>query len=461
MAKFSEEQFESFVSAKLQSERVRSLCTLLFFALFMLLGVFRIVNPVGGEPSVGWVVLGISFAYVIYEWLVVRLIRNGIEQRKDLSQLQWRLHSVAECLYPIVCIVAVRFSSEINPFTLLVSPAYPFIIVLIAVAILHLNRNLTILTGIAGTLGYLFAVLLFFATKTETEINPHPVGMYGMLTMMLAVATMVSAFVTDRIRNYVALAVAEMDARRQRDQMERDLELAREIQQSLLPEKTPTLVGYDIAAHSEPADQTGGDYYDWQLINDTRIIVSLADVTGHGVGPALVTAACRAYVRSTVSADVSPHDVIEKVNGLLNEDMPAGKFVTFAMIDLDTASHQAVLLAAGHGPTLLVRAKTGEIDSVSAQGLPMGISSDHMFDQAISFEFEPGDLIVLFTDGFFEWANEDGKQFGLDRLRAVVTENREQSAAEIISEMDKAIRKFIGNRRQDDDMTAVVIRRLP
>jgi serine phosphatase RsbU (regulator of sigma subunit) len=460
MDDFFKQQLHSFSAAKLQGERVRICCMILFVAFFTLIGIYRIIKPVEGGENVGWMVLGISVSFLLYELLMLSAVTRGMRDGQDLSTNRWRIHSIVECLYPIVAIIAIRFTSDRSPFTLLVSPAYPFIIILIAVAVLHLDRGLTILTGVTGTFAYLITVILVLATQTESEINPHPLTMYFTLTIMLAIATVVSVFMTGRIRNYVSLAVSEMDMRRQRDQMERDLDLAREIQQNLLPSTIPNLDGYDIAAHCQPADQTGGDYYDWQLIDNHRIVVSLADVTGHGVGPALVTAACRAYVRSTVTRDATPLDVINKVNKLLHEDMPSGRFVTFAMVDLDTQTNKAVLMSAGHGPTLLVKRDTGDIESIAAQGLPMGITEENMFDEAIDLRFEPGDVAVLFTDGFFEWANADGEQFGLNRLRRVITDNREARSADLIRAMDESIRAFIGDRRQDDDMTALVIRRL-
>jgi len=223
----------------------------------------------------------------------------------------------------------------------------------------------------------------------------------------------------------------------------------------------PDLTGFDMAAMSRPADQTGGDYYDWRHIDDQRAVITIADVTGHGIGPALVTAACRAYVRAVITEHADLPTIIDRVNRLLTEDLADGHFVTFAMLDLDARTYTGHFLAAGHGPTFFVNGSTGQITSIPAQGMPLGIVAEQKLDEAVKFEFNPGDLVVLISDGFFEWSNEAGEQFGLDRLRQTISDHRQESAADLIKQMDRAIRKFVNGREQDDDMTAVVIKRNP
>jgi hypothetical protein len=151
--------------------------------------------------------------------------------------------------------------------------------------------------GVFAAVGYAALVAWALLAGDPSQASPHPPAMYVNLVVMVGIATAVAVFVARQIQGYVEAAVREMEIRRQRDQLKRDLEIASEIQQRLLPRAMPNLAGYDFAAVSRPADETGGDYYDWQEISRDRVVLSLADVTGHGVGPALVTAACRAYVR--------------------------------------------------------------------------------------------------------------------------------------------------------------------
>ena len=208
------------------------------------------------------------------------------------------------------------------------------------------------------------------------------------------------------------------------------------------------------------ADQAGGDYFDWQEISRQRIVFSVGDVAGHGVGPVLVTAACRAYVRAIFGVQSPPLPLLARVNDLLLRDIPAGKFVTLVLIDLDAASHQFRLLSAGHGPTLVVRGGDGHIQSFDSQGLPLGLFEDQLMEEPILGSLEPGDLIVAVSDGFFEWANQSGEAFGIERLQEVILRHRHASAEGILAAMERAVREFVGNLPQQDDVTGLIIQRL-
>jgi serine phosphatase RsbU (regulator of sigma subunit) len=289
---------------------------------------------------------------------------------------------------------------------------------------------------------------------------PYPALSYLFLVVFFITCCAATLFVSVRVRRYVVLAVREMQTRRERDQLQHELELASEIQKSLLPSFKPSSEQFDIAAMSRSATQTGGDYYDWQELEDGRLLVSLADVTGHGIGPAMVTAACRAYVRANAEGQGGLVGIIKTVNTLLHRDLTDGKFVTIALIELDPAKHRGTFVSAGHGPNFFVRAHGGEVEAVGSQGLPLGLLEDPEVEAPIEFELNPGDAVVLTSDGFFEWSNLNGEQFGTERLTEVIRENRNQAAEDIIAAMDQAVTNFVGSREQDDDMTAVVIRRI-
>ena len=424
---------------------------------FFLVGIGRTAFPFPGTADLGPLVIGISLVYIAMELLMLRQLRKAIANNASTRGAAWRTHAIAECLFPVLGMWLIIATTTINPFSLLASAGYAFIIVIIALSVLRLDPKGVALTGGAGTIGYaLLVVYSIFKTDGETD-NPM---LFVNLTGMLVIATVAITFVTSSVRGYVLIAVREMETRRQRDQLQRDLDLASEIQRSLLPATMPVLPGYTLAAMSRPADQAGGDYYDWQASAENRIVISLADVTGHGIGPALVTtAACRAYLRACVHSASPMAAVIQSVNKLLFEDMRAGRFVTLALLELDPVANTAIYLSAGHAPTLHVNGMTGEIGSLDAQGVPLGLMEDSIIDEAVSLDFAPGDLLVLFTDGFYEWANTVNEQFGLERLKEVVILNRGETAQAILERLDDTVRAFVANSRQPDDMTAVVIKR--
>ena len=175
---------------------------------------------------------------------------------------------------------------------------------------------------------------------------------------------------TADLRSHVQ-RLAEEEAELKR--MEHDLDIARQIQQGLLPTAKPDLPGYDISGWSRSANKTGGDYYDWQTLPDGRLLVSLADVSGHGIGPALVAAVCRAYARASVASNAESLDgIIDRLNALLMDDMPDGRFVTFVGILVDPKQNRAQMISAGHGPLFRCIQAHGELIESDADGLPLG-----------------------------------------------------------------------------------------
>jgi serine phosphatase RsbU (regulator of sigma subunit) len=217
---------------------------------------------------------------------------------------------------------------------------------------------------------------------------------------------------------------------------------------------------YEIAGWSRAANATGGDYYDWQPLPDGRVLVSLADVSGHGVGPALVAAVCRAYARASVAANERELDrIVNRLNDLLVSDMPEGRFVTFAGVLLDQENHNAQMISAGHGPLFRCVESGGELIESGADGLPLGLMSDGGYEAGANFNLAPGDFLLLVTDGLFEWTNAAQEAFGLERLRAVIRSLAASPADELIPGLYRAAQEFAGGAEQGDDVSIVVVRR--
>ncbi|MFZ5832164.1 MAG: PP2C family protein-serine/threonine phosphatase [Planctomycetota bacterium] len=456
----SSTELTEFRAAILRSERIRTLCMIVVIGLFALLGLFRIVAPVDGRLTVGICVLATSLVYLAFEFFMLRQVGRAIAASRQISPWLARSQLVLECLFPLGIIWVLAWLMPEYRYTLLVSPAYALLMLLIGVSVLRVDPTATLLTGLACLAGYMALVVWVLTSASTVEPNPHPTAMYFNLALVVALATGAAIFIARQVRTYVAAAVREMQTRREHDRLKRDLEIAGEIQQGLLPPAMPELEQYAFAAVCRPADQAGGDYFDWQEVSRRRVVFSVGDVTGHGVGPALVTAACRAYVRAILGARPSPVALLTKVNELLHKDIPEGRFVTLVLIDLDTENHQYRLISAGHGPTLVVRAMDGHISTYDSQGLPLGLFEDQDIEEPVVGRLEPGDVMVAVSDGFFEWARDDDEAFGLERLLAVVSANRHETAEGILAAMDRSVRDFVGSRPQQDDVTGLVIKRL-
>ncbi len=245
-----------------------------------------------------------------------------------------------------------------------------------------------------------------------------------------------------------------------RGKIERDLDIARDIQRGLLPKGQPDLPGFDMAGWNRAADKTGGDYFDWLQLPDGRTIVTVADVTGHGIGPALIVAVCRAYMRaSTSSGETDLPEALGRVNDLLHADIPEGRFVTAAVGAIDPATSTMALVSAGQAPILFYEARTGTVFNWDADDLPLGVTPGIRFEAPRKLRFESGDVLVLTTDGFFEWANAAGESFGTRRLAEFLKSHHALAPAEFIAALHGAVTVHAAGTEQADDLTALVVRR--
>ncbi len=181
----------------------------------------------------------------------------------------------------------------------------------------------------------------------------------------------------------------------------------------------------------------------------------------HGIGPALIVAVCRAYMRASASAGHGSLSVaMARVNDLLQEDIPDGRFVTAAVGVLDPSRAQMQLISAGQAPLLFYEAGTDTVHNWDADDLPLGIMSGLTFDDVRTIDFAAGDALVLTTDGFFEWSNRDNEQFGTQRMEDFVKENHALPAHEFITRLYETVLEHASGTEQVDDLTAVVIKKV-
>jgi phosphoserine phosphatase RsbU/P len=238
-------------------------------------------------------------------------------------------------------------------------------------------------------------------------------------------------------------------------QIEHELQIARSIQQSLLPKIRPQIVGFQVSGWNRSADDTGGDFYDWKRLPDGRWVVVLADVAGHGIGPAILASVCRAYSRASFNTCDSLPRALKNINNSFAADSTPERFATFVAVVFQEGSDQVELLSAGHGPLFIYYAETRSFRCLPAQALPE-------MDGAIpvALEMKPGDIVLLITDGFFEWQNPKEEPFGTERLAAVVGQFSDREPEIIIAELYDAVLKFSQGTPQKDDLTAVLIKRV-
>jgi sigma-B regulation protein RsbU (phosphoserine phosphatase) len=246
-----------------------------------------------------------------------------------------------------------------------------------------------------------------------------------------------------------------------REKLERDLDLAREIQRGLLPRSTPSIPGFSMAGWNLAADQTGGDYFDWLALEDRRVVFTLADVAGHGIGPALLVSVCRAYMRASASSiNVQLADAVRRVNDLMHDDMPDGRFITAAVGILDPTRSEVTLVSAGQAPLLFYQARAGSVTQWDADNLPLGVVPGMTVGPPRVIPFESGDMLVLVTDGFFEWNSVNGERFGTRGLREFVSRHHALAPEAFIQRLHEEYVTSTSDAAQADDLTAVVLKKL-
>jgi phosphoserine phosphatase RsbU/P len=237
----------------------------------------------------------------------------------------------------------------------------------------------------------------------------------------------------------------------------KQLETAREVQHLLFPSKSPNLLGYDIAGICIPADEIGGDYFDYIPLSHNRLGMAVADVSGHGIPSALVMTAFRALLRTKVRSRARPANIASAINQLLPEFTGDKHFVTVLYAELDALSGNLTYVTCGHPPPLLLH-KNGEVEKISSHDPALGIFQNlHYSDEEI--KLVAGDIMVLYTDGVVELTNQHGQFFGIQRLVEVIRENQQLTAAEIIYKIIQASQDFSDYYGSLDDFTLIVVRK--
>jgi serine phosphatase RsbU (regulator of sigma subunit) len=449
----------AFQRAALQSESRRTVGLLCLVGVLILFVIARDLAAREFGLLVAHVVL---LAFITaYEAVMLVIVKRALQHDREVPPAIWILNVCIETQLPTIALIVLIETRFVSPEDALVAPVVLLYFLVITLSTLRLSPTLSMLTGFASAIGYL-SVALFVesrlpgATRASTTF-PRP--SYVIYAAVILAGGIVAAAVAGQIRNHVLAALREVELKRELDRVNHDLDIARSIQQGLLPSKAPNLEDFDVAGWNQPADQTGGDYFDWQSLPDGRLAISLGDATGHGIGPALVMASCRAYARASFLADGKQDSLLDRLTALLAEDLLANQFVTFAVIFLDPTSGHVQVLSAGHGTILWYRYETDKIQGLEAQGIPLGMIGGIKYDHGTEGRLGSGDSLVLVTDGFYEWENPEGEEFGLARLEAVIREGRDCQPEEVISRLRSAVTTFSRGTTQKDDLTAVILKR--
>jgi len=451
---------EALRQARLQSDRIRITVMLtilcLLFASTLLRGMIF-----GGETWQGFLLLLAAYfgCMIVYECFMLGWVKRALRRKTDLGRADLIFNVFVETLFPTAGIGLLIAMGITNPYTALVAPIVLTYFLFIVLSTLRLSPMLARLSGVFCAAEYgltCFYVFLRYPLPLVRQ-EMQPVEYYVGNAIIMLAAGFLAGEVARQIRSHIDATLREA---REVERLNGELESARFVQQSLLPRETPELGEYDLAGWNKPADQTGGDYYGWRQLADGKTVFMLADVTGHGISSALMAAACHAYTQASIAQDSDLEAIVTRINSLLCGDLSSGKLITFVAGVLDPRTGSVDLLSAGHAPLLLYSAAEDRVHSFEAHGVPFGIFRSMAYGPAQKIQLAPGDMLVLITDGFFEWTNATGEDFGFDRLHEAIRAARDLSAADVISALHAAVTDFTCGTAQQDDLTAVVLKRL-
>lgn len=243
-------------------------------------------------------------------------------------------------------------------------------------------------------------------------------------------------------------------------QLDRDMQIAQQIQSSLLPQDIPQISNIDIATFNHPALDIGGDYYDFIQIDKKHIGIVIADVSGKGIGGALMMAVCRSVLQTNAKNKKDPSEVLIQLNDTLSSNLAEDMFISMLYMILNTDTYHINYARAGHEPPIILHRESKEIDREETDGIAIGLVDAPTFSSIIKtkeIQLKSGDLVITYTDGITEAMNNKGEEWGLDQLIKTINDHSDNSATNLLNRIEDKVLGFTGDTNQYDDMTMVAI----
>ena len=243
----------------------------------------------------------------------------------------------------------------------------------------------------------------------------------------------------------------------EKKKLEEQMQIAKDVQTSLLPARSPEIIGYDIAGICIPTYEIGGDYYDYIQLDNQNLAIVIADVSGDGIPAALIMSAFRALLHSQIKADNNPFEIMNVLNQQIPIVSRKRDFISVFYAKLNFKEHTCTYTNCGHNPPMLLRSN-GKMELLEQGSAALNILTDAKFISG-SVKLEQGDQIIFYTDGVTEVFNTDNVEYGFERLKKIILESKDQSASEIITNIVNSTKAFSGTTLFRDDFTIIVLKR--
>jgi sigma-B regulation protein RsbU (phosphoserine phosphatase) len=260
--------------------------------------------------------------------------------------------------------------------------------------------------------------------------------------------------------NQAALALEQARLHQEaleKERLEREMELAAQIQKGILPRSLPVVDGYELLGWTRPARDVGGDYWDVLRLPDGRLAMLVADVSGKGVSAALLVSTVHSALRLLLARGESISGMLQAVNQHLVEFSASNKFATLLLVTLDVASGELSFVNAGHNPGVILRGD-GTVELLPACAVPLGLLPSPSYAETVQ-RLDPGDLLCIYSDGVTEAAARDGEEWGPGRLEALLRAQHAAPLSEVRASLDRSLREFVAGQPQGDDQTVLLVRR--
>jgi serine phosphatase RsbU (regulator of sigma subunit) len=261
---------------------------------------------------------------------------------------------------------------------------------------------------------------------------------------------------------YKLVSLQDIRNELERERLGRELEIARQLQLRLLPEKNPSVEGYAIQGFCLPAKEVGGDYYDFIELADNKLGIVIGDVAGKGLPAAIYMTLTKGIFLSFANTNISPREALIKVNQLLYQSLRRGSFVTMCFAVLDNRKNELTLVRAGHEPLLYANSNDSTIIEIKPKGLGLGLEEGKIFESSFeeqTIKLHEKDLIIFYTDGVSDSRDSSLNNYGIKRIKDFIAKNKELPITQLVTETILDVRTFSGNTPQYDDMTLIAVKR--
>jgi serine phosphatase RsbU (regulator of sigma subunit)/PAS domain-containing protein len=261
---------------------------------------------------------------------------------------------------------------------------------------------------------------------------------------------------------YKLVSLQDIRNELERERLGRELEIARQLQLRLLPEKNPSVEGYTIQGFCLPAKEVGGDYYDFIELADNKLGIVIGDVAGKGLPAAIYMTLTKGIFLSFTKTNISPKEALIKVNHLLYQSLRRGSFVTMCFAILDNQKNELTIARAGHEPLLYTSDDDSAIKEIKPKGLGLGLEEGKIFESDIeeqTIKLNEKDLVIFYTDGVSDSRDSSLNNYGIKRIKDFITKNKDLPITQLVTETVLDVRNFSGSTPQYDDMTLIAVKR--